>query len=188
MQWRNLQKGWVSFLDDDNFVGMVGTEFKHNDHVKEAFNDLFEKYCAPALLWIKKNTKTIVEMQDIAMVQALLNNLECVLSGKITDGADKAAVTANLEPSFVFCAIWAFGSFLCEKDGVDYRKDFNSFWRDNFKSVKLPNRDMVYDYYLDPQSNSFVPWKDSPFCKLLPGLPPSPSPPHCSKFVRSWRR
>ena len=39
-------------------------------------NDLFEKYCPPTLKWLKKNVSTVVEMQDIAIVQSLISMME----------------------------------------------------------------------------------------------------------------
>merc|ERR1719230_953259 len=75
-------------------------------------------------------------------------------------------VTSNafkLETAFVWCAIWAFGSALTiTDDGTDHRKSFSDWWRNTFKQVRMPTRDTVFDYWLEPQSNKFEPWKASP--------------------------
>lgn len=45
---------------------------------------------------------------------------------------------ALFETYFVFAAIWAFGGALVEKDGVDYRRRFDKWWKATWTTVKLP--------------------------------------------------
>jgi dynein heavy chain len=73
-------------------------------------------------------------------------------------------VDANaLEIAFVFCLIWSFGSMLTiADDGTDYRKHFSEWFRTKFKAVKIPSRDTIFDYWLDPKTIKFEPWKASP--------------------------
>jgi dynein heavy chain len=82
---------------------------------------------------------------------------------------DKASAASEsaIEPAFVFSAIWAFGCTLSEKDGVDYRKNFSDFWKSEYKSVKIPSRETVFDYWLSPQTNSFDQWKNSPYFRTI---------------------
>jgi hypothetical protein len=42
------------------------------------------------------------------------------------------------ETYFVFAAIWAFGGALVEKDGIDYRRRFDKWWKTTWTTVKLP--------------------------------------------------
>jgi len=49
----------------------------------------------------------------------------------------------------VMCSIWSFGGCLTEKDKKDYRKDFSSFWKNEFKQVKFPSKGTVFDYFVD---------------------------------------
>ena len=64
---------------------------------------------------------------------------------------------------FVFCAIWAFGSALTLSDDGHYNQaDFREWWKSQFKQVRLPTRDTVFDYWLDPISNKFEPWRQNP--------------------------
>jgi dynein heavy chain len=42
------------------------------------------------------------------------------------------------EMYFVFAAIWAFGGALVEKDGINYRKNFDKWWKSTWTAVKLP--------------------------------------------------
>ena len=67
----------------------------------------------------------------------------------------------ELEGVFAFCAVWAFGSACAEKDGVDWRRQFSDFWRGNFKGLRFPSRDTVFDYWLDPEGH-LQPWKAHP--------------------------
>jgi dynein heavy chain len=55
----------------------------------------------------------------------------------------------NLEYYFVFSLIWCLGGGLTEKDGIDYRKEFSSWWKSSWKtSVKFPSKGTVFDYYV----------------------------------------
>merc|ERR1711871_78122 len=97
------------------------------------------------------------------MVTSLLYMLEGLLTDKNTAGATPQDVIANLEPTFVFASVWAFGMTYQEKDGKDYREMFSKWWRSEWKDVKFPARETVFDYYLTPATNKFDPWKNSPF-------------------------
>ena len=35
----------------------------------------------------------------------------------------------NIEYIFVFCLVWSVGGGLTEKDGIDYSKEFSSWWK-----------------------------------------------------------
>ncbi len=84
-----------------------------------------------------------------------------MLEGVIVAGV--AEDQFKLETAFVFCTIWAFGSALMmSDDGVDHRKAFSDWWKTNFKHIRLPTRETTFDYWLDPASNKFEPWRQSP--------------------------
>lgn len=65
------------------------------------------------------------------------------------------------EAIFVMSAIWAFGGCLTEKDNKDYRKEFSSFWKNEFKGVKFPSKGTVFDYFvcMDSAPNYLREWK-----------------------------
>lgn len=48
------------------------------------------------------------------------------------------AMQALFEMYFVFAAIWAFGGALVEKDGIDYRRQFDKWWKATWTTVKMP--------------------------------------------------
>lgn len=83
------------------------------------------------------------------------------------DGLLTPANTATeeaLEKVFVFCMIWSMGSSLTvSDDGNDYRKIFSDWWRSEWKKVKFPSRETVFDYWLDPETGAFEQWTKSPY-------------------------
>ena len=40
----------------------------------------------------------------------------------------------------------------------DYRTEFSRWWVNEFKSVKFPAQGTVFDYYIDSESQKFLPW------------------------------
>jgi dynein heavy chain len=144
-QWRSLISSWI---------------FKkgYSEEIAAHFQALFEKYIAKALLWLLINTKSVVPVEDMNRVQVLLNMLDgCLNEEHITN-------PSTIEIAFVYCVIWALGSTLTiGDDGTDYRKLFSDYWRDEFTDVKFPSRDTVFEYWLDPETNSFDSWTKSPF-------------------------
>ena len=66
-----------------------------------------------------------------------------------------------LEAVFVFTAVWAFGGALSLKDGEDHRVRFSDFWRSEFRTVRLPSRETVFDYYYTGDGQ-FEGWKSNP--------------------------
>jgi hypothetical protein len=120
------------------------------------------------LLFIKKECKPRVPVEDVTLVTNLLRLLRTVLTPafvkKLMDPAATPAgdVEKVVDTYFVFCAIWALGSTLSQKDGEDYRIRFSDFWRGEFKTVRMPSRETVFDYWLDPATLNFEPWKQSP--------------------------
>jgi len=152
-QWRNLIASWVQSR----------SEQVYSEETREVIGEFFEKYLGETVKFFKKNIKPIVPVNEITIVATLLR----LLNGLLTD----AAMIENkhkLETAFVFCTIWAFGSALTvSDDGTDNQKVFSDWWRSTYKAVRLPTRDTVFDYWLDPDSNKFEPWKQSPSFKSV---------------------
>jgi hypothetical protein len=76
-------------------------------------------------------------------------------------------IPKTIETYFVYCAVWAFGCSFSEKDGEDYRAKFSEFWKGEFKTVRIPSRETVFDYWLDPEELKFELWKQSPYFKTI---------------------
>lgn len=144
-QWKSLINSWIQTKE-------------YKKEIIEAFEELFKKYIGPSLLWLLINTKSIVPVEDMNRVQNLLNMLDGCLNEKNTSNPKE------LEAVFVYCTIWGLGSSLCvADDGTDYRKIFSDWWRGEWKDVKFPSRDTVFDYWLNPVTNTFDSWTKSPF-------------------------
>eukprot|EP00968_Pinguiococcus_pyrenoidosus_P000337 scaffold23_cov268-Pinguiococcus_pyrenoidosus.AAC.7 len=144
-QWRSLISSWLKKREDPQ-------------DAKDTLRTCFDTYIADTLLWLKINTKSVVKLEDMNLVTSLLYMLDCSLT------PDNTADATKLETIFVYCAIWAFGSALgVSDDGTDYRKHFSDYWRSQWKSVKFPSRETVFDYWLDPATSTFDQWTKSPY-------------------------
>mmetsp|Transcript_30055 Transcript_30055/g.92960 ORF Transcript_30055/g.92960 Transcript_30055/m.92960 type:complete len:194 (+) Transcript_30055:6281-6862(+) len=124
--------------------------------------DLFQKYLPSSLKFLKEHSRAVVPIEDMSLVSGLLEMLDSIIV------SDVASDKFKLETTFVFCAIWAFGSALTlSDDGSDNRKIFSDWWKSQFKQVRLPTRDTVFDYWLEPISNKFELWRQSPSFKTV---------------------
>jgi len=59
-----------------------------------------------------------------------------------------------------FSCLRAFGGGLCEKDGINYRKNFDKWFKSTWTSVKIPGKGTVYDYFVNPKTQKFQPWAE----------------------------
>ena len=151
-QWRSLIASWVQSRPDNLY----------SDESRVILQELFEKYIPEAINYFNRSIKAIVPINDIAIVSSLLRLLDGLLT------ADAISNSHKLETAFVFACIWAFGSGLTTSDdGVEHEKQFSDWWRSQYKAVRLPTRDTIFDYWLDPLSNKFEPWKASPSFKTV---------------------
>jgi dynein heavy chain len=158
-QWRSLIASWL-------------LKFEGTDNVKSMLKVLFERYCASTLLFIKKECKPMIPVEDVTLVNNLLRLLKVLLTPAVLKHVSNPAtphdeVTKIIETYFVFACVWAFGSTLSLKDGEDYRIRFSDYWRGEFKNVRLPSRETVFDYWLSPETMQFEPWKNSPHFSII---------------------
>ncbi|KAL3663603.1 hypothetical protein V7S43_011489 [Phytophthora oleae] len=148
-QWRSFLASWVA---------TKGTSVQQRTALGEAMN----KYIDPIISFIRQCCKTIVSIQDITMVQTYLYFLDAVLDAETLRDFKKVDILSG------FISVWAFGAPLTiTDDGTDYRKLFSEWWRSEFKHIKLPARDTVFDYWLDPNTFSFDTWRASPYFKAI---------------------
>ena len=165
-QWKSIVKSWLLKLKDHT------GEKDAPEVVRTCLRGLFDRYCAPTLLFVKKECKPMVPVEDVTLVTNLIRALKCLYTPAVLKKACDPAtapeeVTRVLDTYFVFAAVWAFGSALSLKDGEDYRVRFSDFWKGEFKQVKFSTRDTVFDYYLDPNTLAFDSWKNSPLFKTI---------------------
>ena len=135
-QWRAYVSSWVA-------------KQKVPDDIKEGLQKLFDKYIGPTLTHMKKSYKFAVPMVEISMVVSLCMLLESIMANKEIKG---------LEYLFVFCCVWALGGGYMETDGLDYRREFSSWWKNEWKTIKFPSKGTVFDYYVDLESVKFEEW------------------------------
>lgn len=86
---------------------------------------------------MKKSFSHITPLGTMNFITTLVNILEGVLR---PDNLSNKADQALFEMYFVFAAIWAFGGALVEKDGINYRRNFDKWWKQTWTTVKLPGR------------------------------------------------
>lgn len=58
-------------------------------------------------------------MVEISQVISICKALEPMLELNVS----------NLEYIFVCASVWGIGGALAEKDGIDYKKDFSTWWK-----------------------------------------------------------
>ncbi|XP_012283270.1 dynein beta chain, ciliary [Orussus abietinus] len=131
---------------------------------------LFDRYVPPTLESLRTNFKKVTPMVDMAHVEMLCHLLGCLLNPELTGAPD--FTKDHYELYFVFAAVWAFGSALFQDQAVDHRTEFTKWWVNEFKQVKFPIQGTVFDYYIDPETKSFLPWtKRLPKFELDPDMP-----------------
>eukprot|EP01033_Poteriospumella_lacustris_P002495 gene2501-1816_t len=146
-QWQSLIQSWL--------LKFTGTEEQ-----KEKLATCFTTYVKPTLRWMLKTVSPVVSLQAMNFVQTLLFMLDGTLSQQILNSEAADAI----EKAFVFGMIWSMGSALTvTDDGTDNRKLFSDWWRTEWRQVKMPTQYTVFDYWYDPNSNTFELWSKSPF-------------------------
>ena len=158
-QWRCIIASWVKKLPTTEWLGADATP-----EVQKQLLELFEKYVPDSLRAMKKEMIALVPYFEAAVVGTLLRLLQGTLNKQSTSSP------RSLECTFVFCAIWAFGSSLgIGDDGTDYKLKFSDWWKSHqsAKGVAFPPRDTIFDYWLDPVSNVFEEWSKSPVFKSV---------------------
>lgn len=148
-QWKSLLASWVS---------TKGATLQQRASLGEAMN----KYVDPIVAFVRQSCKTIVPMEEITMVQTYLYFLDAILDAETLADPKKVDILSG------FISVWAFGAALTiTDDGTDYRKIFSEWWRSEFKHIKFPTRDTVFDYWLNPASLSFDSWRSSPYFRPM---------------------
>lgn len=118
---------------------------------------LFDKYIPVCLETLRTRFKKITPIADMAHVEMLCHLLHCLLKPELTTNDFHKE---HYELYFVFAAVWAFGSSMFQDQSVDYRVEFTKWWTNEFKQVKFPSQGTVFDYYIDNETKSFVPWTE----------------------------
>lgn len=98
-------------------------------------SELCDRYLPDTIFEMKKSYSHITPLGTMNFVTTLVNILEGVLKPEnLSNKADQAL----FEMYFVFACIWAFGGALVEKDGINYRRNFDKWWKQTWTTVKFP--------------------------------------------------
>ena len=146
-QWRSIVGSWVRSRPEELL----------EDPDREKIHAMFERYLPDTLKYFATSLEGVVNFNDVSIVLSTIKFLDVILNRNIV--MDEA----TLETAFVFCLIWGCGSILTiSDDGTDYKTMFSNWFRTKFKAVKIPSRDTIFDYWLDPKTNKFESWKACP--------------------------
>ena len=139
--------GWMPFV-----VSWIAN--REYEAEKTKMTKLFQTYPGPLFAWMRKNCDTIVPLPEINKIQHLCYILEGIL-GNGDDLASKAKVMGQeaadllLESYFVFALMWSCGGATFTDKQVDHRKAFNSFFKDEFKTIRFPDEGEIFDWVVD---------------------------------------
>jgi dynein heavy chain len=157
-QWRSCIKAWLKGNAKQSVQFPESYAKKLNEEQLGWLRACFDKYCFTTMRWLKIHTISIIPLEDMNRIATLL----FMLDGLLTPANMETAETA--EQVFCFCCVWAMGSGLTTgDDGTDYRKMFSDWWRSEFKTVKFPPRDSVFEYWLNTEEHQFDQWTKSPY-------------------------
>lgn len=43
---------------------------------------------------------------------------------------------------------------------IDWRVEFSKWWSGEFKTIKIPQSGVVFNYYVDSETKQFLPWSE----------------------------
>jgi dynein heavy chain, axonemal len=154
-QWNNMIQSWTKRI-----MPQYAAKAKWKDPAlpEQWVNDLITKYCPPTIFAMKKAYDHITPLNTMNFITTLTSILEgCLMvEGSITNKADQPL----FEMLFVFAMIWSFGGGLNEKDGINYRKNYDKWFKQTFTAVKWPGKGTVFDYYVNFKTGKFAPWSE----------------------------
>jgi dynein heavy chain len=162
-----VSRGGVIFLSDTdvNYMPFINSwiEKRENDNERSQLLGHFTNaQFAASIEYCKRNFKNIVSQIDLNQAQAVCYLLEGLLEiGEKSLGGKSCATDPKLlENLFIFATMWGLGSALLVDKNNDYRKQFDKWWREEWKQLRFPEHGLIFDYLVDPESNQIVPWTD----------------------------
>ena len=173
-----VSRGGVIFMNDTDVgwkpyvVSWIAN--REYDSEKQMLKKLFDHYVGTVFEWMRKNCETIVPLPEINRVQHLCYILEGILgNGDNFAGQCKTMgqETAQqlLESYFIYASVWALGGATYSDKQFDHRKAFDRWWKDEMKTIRMPDDGTVFDYCVDESlfpltveneilSSPFIPW------------------------------
>ena len=132
-------------------------ERRENPNEKTNLTILFDKYTPALQAIIKTKFKKITPIPGINHVKMLCSLLEALM---IPSNIPEDATKEIFELYFVFVAVWSYGSALYHDGQSDFRAEFSKWFMHEFKSVKFPVGQSVFDVWVDPIAGELVSWND----------------------------
>ena len=153
-QWNNMIQSWIKKV-----VPAYATKAKWKDPTQPVawMKDLFSKYVPDTLFEMRKSYVAITPLNTMNYVTSLVNILEGLLK---PENLNNKATQELFELYFVFAMVWAFGSGMCEKDGIHYKRNFDKWFKQTWTTIKFPGKGTVYDYFVNPKTGKFQPWAE----------------------------
>ena len=153
-----VSRGGVIFMNDTD-VGwkpyvVSWIDEREYDVEKQMLRKLFEIYVAKVFEWMRKNCETIVPLPEINRVQHLCYILHGILgNGDNFAGQCKTigqeSAQQILESYFIYASIWSLGGATFTDKQFDHRKAFDRWWKDEMKTIRIPDDGTVFDYCVD---------------------------------------
>ena len=167
-----VSRAGVIFINDDDIGWMpfvlTWLDSRADEKEREVLLGLFNKYVAKSLVAVLKGFKMTVPIVQINAVMTLCFILDGVL-GK-DDTAKKGLTPEQLEMYFVFGCVWAIGGNLLTDKSKDHRKGFSIWWQEEFKTVKFPVDNLIFDYQLNKDASEWENWSNASYTHI-PGQP-----------------
>ena len=154
LQWKNMITSWTKRVVPDY---AVKAKFKDPTQPVQWLTELVDKYLPDTIFEMKKSFQHITPLETMNFCTTLVNILEGMLKPEnLNAKADQEA----FETYFVLACVWAFGGGLAPKDGIDYRRNFDKWWKKKWTTIKFPQKGTVFDYYINAKTGAFAPWAD----------------------------
>eukprot|EP00959_Pyramimonas_sp_CCMP1952_P142935 2992289-Pyramimonas_sp.AAC.1 len=127
-QWRNMCTSWVNRAVP---AFAAKAKFKDLQMPTDTLMKLVETYIPTCIFEMKKSYAHITPLATMNWVTTLVNILEGMLKPEnINNKADESV----FEMWFVLACVWAFGGALAPKDGIEYRRMFDKWWKQKWTS------------------------------------------------------
>ncbi|SBT71328.1 dynein heavy chain, putative [Plasmodium malariae] len=130
------------------FLSWIDKHHNFSSSIKKLFEKLMYKYVEPTFSYLS-TLQTSIKVSPMSHIQSLSALLDILLIDNNFD---------SVEHYFIYSVIWCFGSFLGEKDNVNYKKCFDKYWKNTFKSIKVNRKISVFDFYVE--NNKFKEWDE----------------------------
>jgi len=153
-QWRNVVNSWIT---STLRPFLVKQKFADVDDLVSKISYSFEKNLPDAIFEMKARYSHVTPLNTMNFITTLINVFEGML--------DPVALSSKADPKvfemiLVFSMVWAFGGGLIAKDGVDYRRNFDRWFKGKYTAVKFPSKGQVFDFYVDLSKAKLASWGD----------------------------